>query len=75
MKELCEIYGKSRQAWYKSQQKEQLEEYHADLIEQEVKRIRTFMPRLGARKLYKKQILRTLLQDTAFENKFRIVQK
>ena len=52
MKELCAAYGKSRQAWYKQKDKEQREEYPADLIEEEVKRIRKYLPRAGGRKLY-----------------------
>ena len=51
---MCELYGKSRQAWYKKQKQELLEEKYADLIEQEVKRIRKALPRLGAKKLYVK---------------------
>ena len=37
---------------YKQKDIEQREEYHADLIEEEVKRIRKYLPRAGGRKLY-----------------------
>lgn len=49
---LCAVYGKSRQAYYKATQKEQQEAYYADLIEEEVLKIRKQQPRCGAKKLY-----------------------
>lgn len=49
---LAESYGKSRQAYYKATKKADLEAYYADLIEEEVKRIRKRLPRCGAKKLY-----------------------
>jgi transposase InsO family protein/transposase-like protein len=52
MEELCQAFGKSRQAWYKQQKKQDKEEYYADLIEEEVLRIRKYLPRMGGRKLY-----------------------
>jgi len=54
LKELCAVYGKSRQAWYRNDKQELDEERYADLIEKEVKRIRKALPRLGAKKLYAK---------------------
>lgn len=52
MQEVCAVYDKSRQAWYKAQEQGIQEEYREDLIEEEVKRIRKHLPRLGGRKLF-----------------------
>ena len=49
---LCASYGKSRQAYYKAVQEANQEAYFADLIEEQVKRIRQSLPRCGAVKLY-----------------------
>ena len=52
IQELCNVFGKSRQAYYKNHQKEMMEEFYADLIQEEVLRIRQYMPRIGSKKLY-----------------------
>lgn len=52
MEELCEVYGKSRQAWYKGQKRQEQWAYQGDIIEEEVLRIRKHLPRCGGKKLY-----------------------
>ena len=52
MDELCEVYGKTRQAWYKGQKRAQQISYESDLIIEEVKRIRQYLRRAGGKKLY-----------------------
>lgn len=52
MEDLCAVFGKSRQAYYKAEQKRQDKEFIADLIIEEVKRLRKYQPRSGGRKLF-----------------------
>jgi len=77
MEELCETFGKSRQAWYKQQKKQDKEEYYADLIEEEVLRIRKYLPRMGGRKLY--YMMRSFLKKNKIkkgrDNFFKVLKE
>lgn len=49
---LCRLFGKSRQAYYKQQNKDHHDGMEQELIIKRVKEIRDQMPRIGTRKLY-----------------------
>ena len=49
---LCDFFGKTRQAWYKSQREKEIQEMKDLLIVDHVKHIRKYLPRLGTRKLH-----------------------
>ena len=49
---MCGLFDRSRQAWYKSQHAGIRKTYEAEIIVEEVKRIREHLPKSGGRKLY-----------------------
>lgn len=52
-KEICQLFGKSRQAWYDIEQRHTNNRLQQELILQWVEEIRTVLPRAGGVKLYK----------------------
>lgn len=52
MEELCDLFDKSRQAWYKSENAKIKQFYDEQVIVEEVKRIREHLKKCGGRKLY-----------------------
>jgi putative transposase len=49
---LCRLLGHSRQGYYKLQRREEREALKAEIIIEEVMRIRSVQPRIGVRKIY-----------------------
>lgn len=52
LKELCQLLGRTRQAYYKQQWKAEKGVYASELLISEVKRLREQQKRIGVRKLY-----------------------
>lgn len=50
---MCELFGKTRQAWYKSVQVQEKQKMQAAVVLHEVKRIRKDLPRCGGKKLHR----------------------
>lgn len=53
MKQICRILGISRQGYYKSKQEKEINQLNEEMVIQLIKTIRTKMPMLGGKKLYK----------------------
>ncbi len=49
---LCKFFGKTRQAWYKANQKREFADMKALLIVEQVEHIRKYLPKIGGRKLF-----------------------
>lgn len=52
VKQMSELFGKTRQAWYKAIQRSERQQMQALLVIDEVKKIRKVLPHCGVRKLY-----------------------
>ena len=52
MEQLCGVFGLTRQAWYAATRREEKKGFQADIVVQEVKRLRKVIPGLGTTKLY-----------------------
>ncbi|WP_019986996.1 IS3 family transposase [Rudanella lutea] len=52
MRELCGLFGKSRQAWYDGQKQEDQTTLEYELLLEQVRAIRHDLPRIGAEKLH-----------------------
>jgi hypothetical protein len=52
-RDICQLFGKSRQAWYDIEQRHTNNRLQQELILQWVAEIRTILPRAGGIKLYK----------------------
>ena len=48
----CDVFGISRQAYYKQKQSDTVKQNQAEQIIAKVQKVRIQMPRLGTRKLY-----------------------
>jgi len=73
---LCNIFGKTRQAYYKSVQKLQMERYRIEMVLQLVRDIRKFLPKVGTRKLHQmlKNDFRTLGYKIGRDKLFSILR-
>ena len=47
MQTLCGLFGKSRQAWYEAQKKDENDDFHAMMLLSEVRRLRFDLPSIG----------------------------
>ena len=52
MGKMCGLFGKTRQAWYKTHRVKEVKEMQHDVVLNEVKYIRKKLPRCGLRKLH-----------------------
>jgi putative transposase len=52
MHELCDLFGKSRQAWYDKQKQQDQTAFEYEMLLDEVHSIRKNLPRIGAEKLH-----------------------
>ncbi|WP_229253892.1 IS3 family transposase [Dyadobacter sp. NIV53] len=52
MQQLCELFGKSRQAWYDKQKQQDQTAFEFETLLDEVRSIRKNLPRIGAEKLH-----------------------
>lgn len=52
MEQLCGVFGMTRQAWYAATRRAERKSFQADVVVQEVKRLRKVIPGLGTTKLY-----------------------
>ena len=54
MKNMCELFGKTRQAWYQKRLEKEAKDMKAHVVVSEVKQIRKKLPRCGLKKLHHK---------------------
>ena len=54
MAKMCELFGKTRQAWYQKRLEKEAKDMKAHVVISEVKQIRKKLPRCGLKKLHRK---------------------
>jgi len=52
MAEMCELFGKTRQAWYHKRLEKEAKDMQAHVVVSEVKQLRKKLPRCGLKKLH-----------------------